>query len=405
MKMLLFIFLLLSGQFVAAAEDHDHHDHKETESEEGPHQGHLLRSEELTLEMTIYEHGVAPEMRVYAYHDGQPVNPEDVTLSVILNRLGGEQEIIDFTPEQDYLLGGVVITEPHSYEVEVSATFDGEDFHWHYDNFEGRVVLTPRLIAASGIRTEIAEPQVLAITNSLYGVIAPAEDRQYRIFAPYPGIVETVYVNTGDNVKKGQKLVTVRNQQTLKSYDINSPASGQITKRNVQIGDHSAMANMMEISDLSQVWVDMSMFPKDIEQLRTGMSVVVKDLHGHEQALGKINYIAPVMTGGHIASARAVIDNKTGYWRPGMHVNAEVMVEEKPVALAVKKSAIQQFRDKPVVFIRVGDTFEVRMVEMGRRDETYVEITSGLTPQSTYVTDNSYLLRAEVLKAGATHAH
>lgn len=400
----LFVLVLLLSPLIYAAGGHEH-EADETESAEGPHHGRLLQADDFALEITIYEQGVPPEMRVYAYQQGELLDPQDINLTVTLNRLGGQQELIDFMPEQDYLLGDTEITEPHSYELEIAASFNGKDYHWHYESFEGRASLTPRIIEASDIQTEIAGPQTLKLTNNLYGVIAPAEDRQFRVYAPYPGIVEAVYVNTGDNVKKGQQLLTVRNQQTLKSYTVNSPASGEVTQRLVKAGDHSDIGSLMEISDFSKVWVDMSMFPQDIEQLQEGMDVTVIDLHGHQQASGKISYISPKMTGGHIARARAVIDNSDGYWRPGMHINAEVTVDTIAAELAVKRSALQSFRDMPVVFARYGNSFEVRMVQLGRQDNTYVEVTGGLQPDTEYVTGNSYLLKAEVLKDGASHAH
>lgn len=403
---LLFVLALLCSPVMFAAGGHDHgSDEAEAEIAEGPHHGRLLQADDLALEITIFEQGIPPEMRVYAYHNDQPLDPEAVTLTVMLNRLGGQQDLIDFMPEQDYLLGDIEISEPHSYELEIAARFDGKDYHWHYESFEGRAELTARLIDSAGIQTETAGPQTLTISNNLYGVIAPAEDRQFRVYAPYPGIVEAVYVKTGDNVKKGQQLLTVRNQQTLKSYAVNSPASGEVTHRQVKAGDHSDTGNLIEISDFSKVWVDMSMFPQDIEQLREGMAVTVIDLHGHKKAAGEISYISPQMTGGHIARARAVIDNADGYWRPGMHINAEVAVETIDAGLAVKRSALQTFREMPVVFARYGNTFEVRMVKLGRQDKTYVEVTGGLAPGTDYVTDNSYLLKAEVLKDGASHSH
>ena len=223
--------------------------------------------------------------------------------------------------------------------------------------------------------------------------------------APYPGIIESVLVNTGDKVKKDQVLVTVRNQTTLQSYSIRSPANGEITERMANVGDHSDMGSLLEISDLSRVWIELSMFPADIEQLRVGMPVVVKDLHQHESAEGKISYISPKMTGGHIARARAEITNAEGHWRPGMHINAEVTVEQYPAELAVKRNAIQLYRDMPVVFVRYGNTFEVRMLQLGKPDKDYIEVLSGLKPGSEYVTTNSFLLKAEVLKSGATHDH
>ena len=149
----------------------------------------------------------------------------------------------------------------------------------------------------------------------------------------------------------------------------------------------------------------MTMFPQYIEQLREGMAVTVNDLHGHMRATGKISYISPKMTDGHIARARTVIDNAEGYWRPGMHIKADVAVATIDARLAVKRSALQTFRDMPVVFARYGNQFEVRMVQLGRQDKEYVEVTGGLEPGTEYVTQNSYLLKAEVLKDGATHSH
>jgi cobalt-zinc-cadmium efflux system membrane fusion protein len=88
-----------------------------------------------------------------------------------------------------------------------------------------------------------------------------------------------------------------------------------------------------------------------------------------------------------------------------MHVIASVVTEQIEVPLAVKRSALQTYRDMPVVFARFGNIFEVRMVQLGRQDEAYVEVTGGLKPGTDYVIENSYLLKAEVLKDGASHSH
>jgi cobalt-zinc-cadmium efflux system membrane fusion protein len=84
---------------------------------------------------------------------------------------------------------------------------------------------------------------------------------------------------------------------------------------------------------------------------------------------------------------------------------ANVVIERVEVPLAVKRSALQTFRDMPVVFGRFGNVFEVRMVKLGRQDKDYVEVNGGLEPDTEYVTNNSYLLKAEVLKDGASHDH
>ena len=75
------------------------------------------------------------------------------------------------------------------------------------------------------------------------------------------------------------------------------------------------------------------------------------------------------------------------------------------VPLAVRASALQRFRDFTVVFARVGDTYEVRMLELGRSDGAYVEVLGGLKPGTEYVTAQSYLIKADIEKSGASHDH
>jgi cobalt-zinc-cadmium efflux system membrane fusion protein len=406
MKFCLLMFLLLINASVFAAGGHGHDTATHDEPPEGPHGGRLLESKQLNLELTIFESGIPPEMRVYAYQpDGTAIDPTQVEMTVTLNRTGGEQDLIDFMPEDDYLQSDQEVAEPHSFEVEVSARYQGKDYHWHFESYEGRAEITDRLLALSGVSTEAAGPKTLTMTNTVYGIISKAEDRVFHVHAPYPGIVQSVLVETGDRVKKGQRLLTVRNQQTLQTYSVSSPSAGEVTMRPVKQGDHTDMGTLVEISDLSKVWVEMSMFPQDIEAISKGMKVKVSDLHGEQVADTELDYLSPQMTGGHIARARATLANTDGNWRPGMHVIASVVTEEVEVPLAVKRSALQTYRDMPVVFARFGNVFEVRMVQLGRQDDDYVEVTGGLKPGTDYVTSNSYLLKAEVLKDGASHSH
>ena len=80
-------------------------------------------------------------------------------------------------------------------------------------------------------------------------------------------------------------------------------------------------------------------------------------------------------------------------------------MSETQVPLAVKESGLQRFRDFTVVFAQVGDTYEVRMLELGKRDGQLVEVLGGLKPGTRYVSEQSYLIRADIEKSGASHDH
>ena len=106
-----------------------------------------------------------------------------------------------------------------------------------------------------------------------------------------------------------------------------------------------------------------------------------------------------------VVAARVVLDNADGRWTPGQFVEARVTVGETPVALAVPLSALQTFREFDVVFAQVGETYEVRMLTLGLRDGQSVEVLDGLAPGTVFVSDNSYLIKADIEKSGASHDH
>lgn len=400
------VFFTSSVYSQANAGEHQEENHKEEgHTDEGPHGGMLLVKDEIEVELTMFESGIPSEMRIYAYKNDKLLAPQDYQVKVNLDRLGGVQDQLTFTPERNYNVSDQTIAEPHSYDVTVNAIVNGKTFEWKYDSYEGRAEISERLMRLSGVKTESAQAQTLIKTDTLFGVISPVQDQVFQLHAPYSSLVEKVFVQTGDSVKKGQKLMTLRNTETLQTYSLKSPSNGEVTARFVNQGDRADQNSLLEISDLSSVWVDLSAFPENIENLKAGQNVSVYDMHNHERSLGKISYVAPQMTGGHIARARATITNPEGHWRPGMHIKADVEISNRLVPLAVKETALQNFREFPVVFARYGNTFEVRMIEMGEQAGEWIEVLGGLEPNTEYVTENSFLLKADVLKDGASHDH
>ncbi|WP_419810906.1 efflux RND transporter periplasmic adaptor subunit [Bacterioplanoides sp.] len=399
-------FLLPISSAVSAGGDHGHgHDDHHEEEAKGPNGGKLLNDGDFALELTIFEVGIPAEMRIFAYDHGSAIAPQQFTVSVTLNRLGGAQDNITFSPERDYRVGNQIIAEPHSYDVTVNASFAGKQYHWQFESHEGRAEIPLRLATLSGIKTELAAAQTITQKDTLFGVISAAQDKVFHLHAPYSSIVEKVQVQVGDTVTKGQTLMRLKNTETLQTYALKSPVNGEITELTVNQGDRADSQALMQISDLSRVWVNLSAFPENIEKLRIGQNVDVYDMHDHEHAFGSIEYVAPQMTGGHIARARAVIDNRDGHWRPGMHIKADIKTSERQVPLAVKTSALQRFRDMPVVFAKYDNHYEVRMLEMGEQNDDWIEVLGGLEPGTEYVTENSFLLKADVLKDGASHDH
>lgn len=163
---------------------------------------------------------------------------------------------------------------------------------------------------------------------------------------------------------------------------------------------------MYVIADLSTVWAEVAIYPADLNSVKTGQKVKVKATALNAEADGVISYVGALLgEQTRTAKARVTLRNPDQRWRPGLFVTVEVVQSEAQVPVAVPVAAIQTLRDWKVVFVRVGDLFEARPVELGRSDGTLVEIIKGLAPGMRYAASNSFVLKADIGKAGASHDH
>jgi cobalt-zinc-cadmium efflux system membrane fusion protein len=411
-------FNLVSLSCVSAADEH-HHDHghghghdehaeHEDEQVRGPHGGRLLKQDDFALEITIFEDGVPPEFHVYAYDGEEPVSPVEVQLQIELHRLGGDKDNFQFVPAGDYLRGGGPVVEPHSFDVHVIARYRDKAYQWEFESYEGRTQIGAEAARQAGVQTQIAGPAHIRQTVMLYGTVRPDEERVLNLIAPYASHVREVHVSVGDRVKQGDLLAVLKNKETLAIYTLTAPRSGLIVSRHANPGELTEGETLFVLADLSQVWIDFAAFPGHYAGLKVGQTVNVHGHgHGHDHVdQAKVRYIAPAgSSASQSVLVRAVLDNSDGHWLTGLLVTGDVVINDSEVPLAVRSSALQSFRDFTVVFARIGDTYEVRMLELGRRDGEYVEVLDGLKPGTEYVTANSYLIKADILKSGAAHDH
>ena len=375
------------------------------EPERGPNGGRLLRDGEFTLELAIFEAGVPPEFHAWATSGESPVAASDVDLTVELRRLGGEIDRIDFSPQGGYLRGNATVREPHSFDVTVLARHAGREHRFTYESYEGRTTIAADVARDAGIRAAVAAPGAISDELVLYGAIAPDATRVRTVHARFPGVIRSVSRNVGDAVRSGDALATIESNESLQTYTVTAPIGGTVTARHAAPGEQTDADALFEIADFSSVWAELDVFSRDRARLRTGLPVLVT-ADDDTTAMGSIDYLAPV---GDRASqrvtARVSLDNADARWTPGRFVEGRVTIGTTPVELAVPLSALQRFREFDVVFAQVGDVYEVRMLTLGRRDARFVEVLDGLAPGTAYVTENSYLIKADIEKAGASHDH
>ncbi len=413
--------LLFAGVGMAiksGREDHDHGPREQgvpahaeaatpAEFERGPHRGRLLRDGDFALEITIFEDGVPPEFHVYPYLSGKPVPPSDVNLAIELGRLGNRTDKIAFTAQDDYLKGSQTVVEPHSFDVRVRAERSGKTSEWSFQSYEGRTQISAKAAETAGITVEKAEPASIQDVIDVSGVISLNEDRNARVGGRFPGIIKSVNKTVGQTVRAGEVLATIDRNITLQDYTIVSPIDGVVVARTANIGSTTAADTVLfEIDDLSTVWAELHLFGRDRERVKVGQSVVVESHDKMTRAEGKVTYVTPVAEAASQAVViRVVLDNEGSKWFPGSFVRGLLTVSERKVPLAVKNSGLQRFRDFTVVFAQVGDTYEVRMLDLGASDGTRTEVLGGIEQGQAYVTENSFLIKADIEKSGASHDH
>lgn len=450
----------------------------------GPHGGRLLSQGDFALEVTIFEQGVPPEFRVYAFDKRTPVDPVGVKAQIRLERLGAPPEMVGLRKEGEFLRGERAIVEPHSFKVALTAEYKGRAYQWTYEQAEGRVRMDDAKVKAAGIELRAAGPANIRSILQLQGEIQFNQDRVAHVVPRLSGVVVKASRNLGDQVRKGELLAVLESQtladlksehhaiQTrlelarstfererrlweekisaqqdylasrqalaeaeiahrnaeqkllalgltheavmrstgadgLTRYEIRAPLDGVVTEKHLAVGEAvKEDASIFTIADLSTVWAEMTIYPKDLATVKLGQKVTVRVSALNAQAEGRVSYVGSLIgEQTRSAKARVTLPNPDRSWRPGLFVAVDLVQDETRVPVAVSVDAIQTYRDWKVVFGRFGDFFEARPVELGRSDGKTVEIVSGLAAGTLYAATNSFVLKADLGKAGASHDH
>lgn len=266
---------------------------------------------------------------------------------------------------------------------------------------ESVAAISPDIAKASGIEVLTAGPATIRETLTFYGTIKANAEREQSVRARYSGIVRTVTKRPGDRVTRGETLLTIESNDSLEPYSIPAPMNGTVLERNVNPGEAiDATTALLRIADLTTVWAEFSVFARDLGRVRGGMPVGIRAGDSAAVSESKISYVA---ASGHADSqtvvARAVLSNADAHWVAGQFVTGEVVVSDVRAAVAVDPSALQNLKNGPTVFVQVGNVFDARPVKMGRRDRDAIEILSGVAAGDRYAGKNSYLIKADLLKA------
>lgn len=254
------------------------------------------------------------------------------------------------------------------------------------------------IIKNADIQTVTAGPADIRETLALYGRIAPNAERVREVRARFPGIVRSVHKAQGDNVKAGDVLATVESDESLRTYSVTAPIGGVITVRDANPGERSDSDPLFVITDVSSLWAELSVFPRDRARIRVGQQVQVRAADGGLEADAKLVRVDVIGGTNQAVTARATLNNSEARWTPGLYVVADVVVNQSTAAIVIPCSAVQHVENRETAFVKAANGFVPRALKLGRKDTQNIEVLEGIVAGETVASTNTYLLASELAK-------
>lgn len=285
---------------------------------------------------------------------------------------------------------------------------EGEDEHGAEEHLE----LTDKAIQMAGIKFDRVKMRKIKNLIELAGEVGLNEDRVVHVVPRFPGIVRSVNKRLGDRVKAGEVLAVIESNESMSRYKITSASKGTVIEKHITPGEHVPDdASVYVVADLSNVWVNLSIYAKDIQNVRKGSEVEITTVGNNLSAKGKISYISPVFNQtSRVAQARVVLSNPRLQWRPGMFVRGVIRFESSQEVPAVQNVAVQTLHETTVVFVRKEENeFNPVLVVPGDSDSQWTQIVKGLHVNDEYVSKGAFELKAQIVTGSlgghAGHGH
>ncbi len=277
----------------------------------------------------------------------------------------------------------------------------------HKEHEEEAIQLSPEVLKEFGIELATAAGGTLTMETVLPGEIQINQDRLAHVVPRYPGVVLEVKKNIGDPVKKGEVVAILEGNDSLTPYPLKAMVDGVVTDKHITLGESlQTDRSIYSIADLSDVWVNVTLYQKDLARVRKGQTVTVSGGEHLEPAQGVIDYVSPTLDERtRTGYARVVLPNPDGTWKPGMFITAEVQIGTEAAQVVIPLTALQTLEEGISVFVETDQGFKPRHVKLGHANRTQVEVLSGLKAGERYVSKGAFTLKAELDRGEMNSGH
>jgi cobalt-zinc-cadmium efflux system membrane fusion protein len=190
------------------------------------------------------------------------------------------------------------------------------------------------------------------------------------------------------------------------SFALTSPIQGKVLEVKARLGQPVGPTDtLVVVGETSQVWLAVDIYERDLSKVKPGDEVAAASVAYPERTFtGTVDQLASVVDPERrVLEARIVLDNPDGALRPGMTATARILGLPEPGAkpvISVPRSALQTIDGQPFVFVeKAPGKYQLRAVERGVDLVSGVEVKQGLVGDETVVTEGSFILKSEVLRA------
>jgi len=201
---------------------------------------------------------------------------------------------------------------------------------------------------------------------------------------------------------EGEAQLLANTHQPNSHLVIRSPLSGTVIESNIIAGNVIEKgANLFRLSDLSSLWITAYVYEKDIGLVKKGQEVEVISSAPQKSFLGRVEAINEVLDETtRTFKVRITVDNSNGLLKPEMFCQCQFKAQSSEKLLTVPLSAVQTIEGEKYVFLpQAENSFEKRAIKTGRELGNYVQVLEGLKPGEEVVTEGSFVLKSELLKA------
>jgi len=252
-------------------------------------------------------------------------------------------------------------------------------------------------------------PDLLTTQNEFLNLLA-SRDQTHAKTPPGPSESTDRLVESAKqrlrfwNISDDQIVELERSRKPQETLTLKSPFKGVVQNlgidqgRRVMTGDH-----LVDIADLSVVWVWAQFYENEIAFLKKGLLVTITTAaYPGETLQGKISVIDPFLNdASRTTRARIDVDNSDFKLRPDMYVNVELKLDMGE-GLAIPVSAVMPTGQRNLAFVDKGEgKLEPRFAELGHKYGDFYEVRSGLKEGERVVTSANFLIDAEAKVQGA----